>query len=335
MNHYVRFLIIFFLMLALTIPATSIEVKSGGQIVIDQPKEDLIVSGGRVIVSAPIKGDLIVAGGEVEILDNIGGDLIAAGGRVDLRGDVGRKLIVAGGSVRINGNVGKFVIASGGEITIGKTSKINDDVLVAGGKIENRGIIGGNFSGLGGSFKNEGTIAGKQIFKKAKILPPYFSEIFALGFLVLGLLLLWFESSWFERVNIEIKVSGTEIVKRFLLGFVGIIVSGIVIGLLLITIIGIPSALLVLAAFVIALLLSNIFVSYTTGEALISSKKQNPYLYLITGFVILFIAFKLPYIGDLIRLITTSLGFAGMVYVLRDWRKSRESRKSIKNIDET
>jgi hypothetical protein len=328
-------LTILFLTLALAIPVASIEIKSGGRIVIEQPKEDLIVSGGRVIVSAPIKGDLIVAGGEVEVLDNVGGDLIATGGRIDLRGDVGRKLIVAGGSVKISGHVEKFVIASGGEVTIAETSKINGDVLVAGGKIENRGVVDGNFTAFGGSFENKGTIIGEQIFKKAKILPPYFSEIFAFGFLILGFLLIRFESSWFERVNAEIKVRGIELMKRILLGFVGIIISGIVIVLLLITIIGIPSALLILAAFVIALLLSNVFVSYTIGETLISSKKQNPYLYLITGFVILFIAFKLPYIGDLIRLITTSLGFAGMVYVLRDWRKSRESRKSIKNIDET
>ncbi len=325
-SHHVKFLIAFFLILVLITPAASIEIKSGGQILIDKPKEDLIVSGGRVIVSAPIKGDLIVAGGEVEVLNNVSGDLIAAGGRVDLKGDVGRKLIVAGGSVKIDGQVEKFVIASGGEITIGETSKIKGDVFMAGGKIKNRGIVDGNFTALGGSFENKGTIAGKQIFKEAKILPPYFSEIFALGFLLLGLLLLWFESGWFERVNAEIKVSGIEIVKRIFLGFVGIIISGIVIALLLITIIGIPSALLALAAFVIALILSNVFVSYTIGEALISSKKQNPYLYLITGFVILFIAFKLPYIGDLIKLITTSLGFAGIVYVFKGWRESRKGK---------
>ncbi len=324
----IRFLTILSLAFALVtpialIPVASIEIKSGGQILIDEPKEDLIVSGGRVIVSAPIKGDLIVAGGEVYVLGNIGGDLIAAGGRVDLKGGVGKKLIVAGGNVKIDGEVGKLVIACGGEVTVGETSKIKGDVFVAGGKIENYGVVNGNFTALGGSFKNRGTISGEKTFKEVKILPPYFSEIFALGFLLLGFLLLWFESNWFERVNIEIRVSRIEILKRFLLGFVGIIVSSILIGLLLVTIIGIPLALLVLSAFIIALILSNVFVSYTIGKATISSKIQNRYLYLTAGFIILFIAFKLPYIGDLIKLVTTSLGFAGIAYVFKDW-KDRE-----------
>ncbi|WP_048098144.1 bactofilin family protein [Archaeoglobus sulfaticallidus] len=305
----------------LAIPATSVEVKSGDQVHIKQPKDDLIVSGGRVIVDAPVSGDLIVAGGEVEVLDKVAGDLIAAGGKVDLRGDVGGKLIVAGGSLRIEKNVGKFVIASGGEVVIGKNSRIDGDVFVAGGKIENAGIIEGNITVFGKTFENKGFVKGEQIFKETKILPPYFSEIFAFGFLLLGFLLVWFNSDWFERIDSEIGVRSVGLIKKTIFGFIAIIVSAIIVVLLFISVIGIPSALLILSAFTIAILLSNVFVSYTMGKVLLSRKKQNPYLYLVIGFVILFIAFRIPHVGDVIRIITTSLGFGGIIYVVRDWRR--------------
>lgn len=320
------FLAIFFLivvLISLIVPVTSIEVTSGGQVVIDQPKKDLIVSAGKVMVVAPVEGDLIVAGGEVDILNNIGGDLIATGGKIDLKGDVGGKLIAAGGDVRVSGNVGRFVIATGGGVVIEENSEINGDVLLAGGKMENKGFIKGNLTVFGRTFENHGTIMGKQTFKETTILPPYLSEIFAAGFLVLGLIMLWFKSGLFERANSKIEVGGMELIKRILIGLGGIIVSAIIIVLLFISVVGIPSALLVLAAFTIALLLSNLFVSYTAGKSLISSKTRNPYLYFVAGFLVLFIAFRLPYIGDLIRLITTSLGFAGIIYLMRDWRKSK------------
>ncbi|MBO8182272.1 MAG: hypothetical protein H0Z28_05695 [Archaeoglobus sp.] len=313
--------LIFFLFI-LPLPVASLEIESGSQIFVDQPKGDLILSGGRVIVGSQIEGDLIVAGGEVDVLGDVAGDVIAAGGRVNVGGNVGGKLIVAGGSVKVDGNVGKFIIASAGEFIL--TSEVVGDVLVFGGKMENHGVVNGNFTALGGSYANFGTVKGIESFKEVRLLPPYLSEVLALGFLVLGLILLWFDEGFFTRVNSELRVGGKELVKRTVLGFLGLVVAAIIIGLLFVTIVGIPTALVVLATFLIAILLSNLFVAYSIGEVLLSTRKQNAYLYFILGFVILFIAFKIPYVGDIIRGITTSLGFAAIAYVFNDWRIGRK-----------
>ena len=310
-------------------PTTALEIKSGGQVLVDQPKGDLLVSGGRVIVESSVR-DLIVAGGEIDVLGDVKGDLIAAGGRVDVKGDVNGKVIVAGGSVRIDGKVGRFVVATAGEFSVGENSETRD-VLVFGGKIENHGIVNGNLTAIGGSYQNFGVVKGAESFKETRFLPPYFSEIVALGFLLMGLLLLWFDESIFARVNSELKVGGKELVKRLILGFLGMVVVAVIVGLLFVSLVGIPIAAVILSAFVIAILLANLFVAYSIGEVLISSKRQNAYLYLILGFVILYIAFKLPYVGGAVRIVTTSLGFAGTAYVFNDWRESR--RGESKQID--
>jgi hypothetical protein len=320
--------LIFILLLLVAIPAASLEIESGGQILVDQPKEDLILSGGRIVVSSSIKGDLIVAGGEVDVLGNVGGDLIAAGGRVGVSGDVGGKLIVAGGSVNVGGSIGKFVIASAGEFSVGKKSRIAGDLLVFGGKIENRGTVDGNLTAFGGSYENLGTVRGAESFKEIRILPPYISEIFAIGFLILGLILIWLDEGLFTRVSSELRMGGKEVVKKTVFGFLGIVAVAIVAGLLLISIVGIPTALLILAAFVIALLLSNLFVAYSIGEVLLSSRKQNAYLYLVLGFLILFIAFKIPYVGDAAKIVTTSLGFGALAYVFKDWWDGRRGERA-------
>lgn len=306
-----------------SIPAASLEVKSGGEVSIDEQKEDLLVSGGRIVVSSNVKGDLIVAGGEVDVLGNVGGDLIASGGRINLKGDVGGKLIVAGGSVDVGGNVGKFVIAIAGELVIEKPAEIADDVLVFAGRTENFGQVNGNFTTFGGSYENLGSVKGVESFEKVEILPPFFSEILEAGFLVMGLFLLWYDSGLFSRLSSELRVDAKEIVKRTILGFIGIIIAAVVIGLLFISILGIPTALLFLSAFVISLLLANVFVAYSIGEALLLTRKQNVYLYFIIGFVLLFVAFRIPYLGDILRVVTTSLGFAAISYVFRDWRAGK------------
>jgi hypothetical protein len=114
---------------------------------------DAFLAGGEVATAAEVKGDVAAAGGKVSIGGGIGDDLYAAGGdvRVDaivagnarLAGgevDIGPAtvvsgaLTVSGGRVRFDGSAGDNLHASGGQVVVDGT--VRGDAEVRAGEVE-------------------------------------------------------------------------------------------------------------------------------------------------------------------------------------------------------
>ena len=78
--------------------------------------------------------------------------------------------------------------------------------------------------------------------------------------------------------------------------------------------------------FIIALMLSSIFVSFAVGRKIVDlfkvklklNFKFNDLLIFVLGFVILSLLFRIPYAGVLIVIIAVSLGFGAIIYALRE-----------------
>lgn len=76
--------------------------QAGPTVTVSEPVGgDLFAAGGRVAVEQPVSQDAAVAGGDVAVRAAIGQDLRIAGGRVELAAPVGQDLHVAGGQVRL------------------------------------------------------------------------------------------------------------------------------------------------------------------------------------------------------------------------------------------
>ena len=93
----------------------------GGSIEISAPvADDVMLAGGELILKAPIGGDLRVAGGEVSIEANIAGDLLIAGGEVTVHPGVliGGDLLLMAGNLEFHGEVGGDARIMGGEIEL-------------------------------------------------------------------------------------------------------------------------------------------------------------------------------------------------------------------------
>jgi cytoskeletal protein CcmA (bactofilin family) len=114
---------------------------------------DLVATGGTVGVDAAVSGDALVAGGTVRVDGSIEGSLYAGGGRITLDGTVRRnarigggrveidpKAVVtgnvslAGGAIRIEGTVQGYVQAAGGSVVIDGT--VGGDVVASAGSVE-------------------------------------------------------------------------------------------------------------------------------------------------------------------------------------------------------
>ncbi|MCW3130895.1 MAG: hypothetical protein OCU20_07185 [Methanophagales archaeon] len=323
------FLSLLLILLLLLPHVHALQMLSDDQVSIDSPiDDDVFATGGTVTINAPVTS-AVIAGGTVTINAPVSGDVFVAGGQILVNSDIKGKIVAAGGDIDLRGAAENAVIA-GGDIDIHSTTVINRDAVITGGNVSNAGKILGNLTVRADNFLNTGS-AGSIDFKKneglrgLRNLINTFSILMTAGFLIVGIILLKLFPRQFFIVESEIRKSP---VKNTLVGFVLIIASVIVITLLSLTIVGFPIALIMGMLFIIALMLSSIFVSFAVGRKIVDlfkvkfklnfKLKFNDLLIFVLGFVILSLLFRIPYAGVLIVIIAVSLGFGAIIYALRE-----------------
>jgi cytoskeletal protein CcmA (bactofilin family) len=125
---------------------------AGGTVSVTQPVAgDLVAAGGDVDVGAEIGGDALVAGGNVRLGAPIRQGLYAAGGRVAVNATVQRNARIAGGNVTIGpqAKISGNVTVGGGDVRI--SGSIDGYLQVGGGHVVIDGPVGGNVEVGGGA----------------------------------------------------------------------------------------------------------------------------------------------------------------------------------------
>ena len=313
-------LIILALLLLIPSGAQALTFLSGDQPVVDTPiPDDVVVTGGTVTVSAPVDS-LTVAGGMVTVDAPVAGDVVAASGTLIVNGDVGGKVLAAGGEVELNGNATNALV-TGGAVRIGENAVIERDAVISAGEVVNEGSVLGNLMVSGATFRNNGT-AGNVTFEEQQgpgpgpVLPGLFAVLTAIGALILGLLIIKFLPGPFAAVVREVEKSPVVLT---VLGFLAIIVTVILLLLIAVTVVGLPIALVGGLLFIVALLISSLFVAYALGDVIASRTgwRPGPMGIFILGFVILQILMFIPLLGALVQVVAVSLGYGGILYALR------------------
>jgi cytoskeletal protein CcmA (bactofilin family) len=108
----------------------------GGSVRIDQPVPgDLIAAGGNVDVDAPVAGDAMLAGGNLRITAKVEQSVYAGGGRLILDAPIGRNLRVGGGQVDVGpmAAVAGNVTVGGGQVSL--RGPIKGMVTAGGGRV--------------------------------------------------------------------------------------------------------------------------------------------------------------------------------------------------------
>jgi cytoskeletal protein CcmA (bactofilin family) len=131
-------------------PATERHVGSdtfvfGGSVRIDKPVPgDLIAAGGNVDVDAPVAGDAMLAGGNLRITAKVEHSVMAGGGRLILDAPIGRNLRVGGGQVDVGpmAAIGGNVIVGGGQVSL--RGPVKGSVTVGGGRVLIDGPVDGD-----------------------------------------------------------------------------------------------------------------------------------------------------------------------------------------------
>jgi cytoskeletal protein CcmA (bactofilin family) len=247
---------------------------------------------------------------------DIGGDLTAFCGELSLDGRVGKGLRGSIGTLIISGTVNGDVSIKADEITLMPTAKILGDFKYKGkkqAKIESGAFVSGQTLWTKKEAKKEEKPKG--IFSVKSLVTE---SLFLLALMVTGIVLTFI----FKKNARQAKSAVTgSFLKSLGWGFVFMVCIPIAIVILIITIIGIPVALISSFAYAILIYIAKLPVATALGEKIIKAfgKEGEPSLIgsMLLGLVVLTILLNIPYLEWLIYFVVIFTGFGAILISCR------------------
>jgi hypothetical protein len=111
--------------------------------------------------------------------------------------------------------------------------------------------------------------------------------------------------------------------RSLLTGFLALVLIPVAIGVLAVTIVGIPLAIVLFAAYIALLMLSGVFVSYRVGEWLLARAHRaqaSPWTRIALGTLLVSLGMTLPGVGWIVAFIVIVAGLGALALERRDAR---------------
>lgn len=308
-----------------------------------------------ITVRDTVNNDAYLVGHIINVDSTIDGDLLALGSIINIAGTVTQDVRILGGIVNISGTVGRNVTILGGSVNIAPTAVIKGDVINVGKKL----VFGGSSSGLLKFTGEEATISGivgqdaeiyaykvqlddKAVIKRklfllkdsgiqskrfSKIstqkLPSPFKATEYLVVLFIGLLLNKFAHRQLKAVT---KLTKKNFKNNALTGFVVLLIAPVIIGLLALSIIGIPIAIVLATMFVmffafyeipVALALGNFIFDKLDYTKKAEDKKKlwkpDESWHLAVGLFFVQFLFRIPVVGGVTKFVVVLVTTGALV----------------------
>ena len=323
--------------------------------------KDVYVWGNVVNISGVVEGDVIVGGSYVRISGEVKGNVRAFASNLELNGKVGKNATVAGGMVNVNENteINWDLLVAGGVVSV--NGPVNGMIQAAAGNLEVNSHVGQGINATidkGGQFilknnadikgdinytwhqelaKDDGSVVEGEVVRhepsyakggkdaKSILQKGYWGmKLFSFAALLLiGLILLAFAGRFSEKV-------AQKIIEKFGMsigiGFLVFLVTPIAFIFLLITLIGAPLGVILLALFIILLYVSKVFASLMVGTWILTKvfkkKKVDRYLGFLIGLLVLSIIGLIPLLGGLVWVVLCITALGAFLLVKKEVLKS-------------
>jgi cytoskeletal protein CcmA (bactofilin family) len=326
---------------------------AGNTIIIDgHIKGDLICAAQTVTVNGQIDGDLICAVQTININGPINGNLRTMASSISLNGRVGKNITVAAANLTTSASstIGGDLLSalafadlrgkiSGDLAGVGASYTLAGDVLKnvklkidsknsksSGLKILGTASVGGN---VNYTDSKEAQID-KNAKIKGKIVPNIITEqkhegtglaawlwmiiYMIIACWIVGLVLVMV---WPDEIKRLIAIMREKGSSAFGWGTITLLIMPPVLIILMVTLVGIPLALLLALTWIIGLAISRILVAILLGQWLLqryaADKKNNLLLAMFIGVFLAIIIFSIPFIGWLLAFAATIWGLGGIV----------------------
>ncbi|GKS60193.1 hypothetical protein YTPLAS18_37200 [Nitrospira sp.] len=307
---------------------------------------DVYAAGGDVLVDGTVNGDVIVAGAQVTISGTVSQDARVAGGQVTIGGTVGRNLTVGAGTVRLSegavihdnaligagevrlaGSVGQDARIGAGHVIV--SNAIGHDLSVAAGdvRLTSKATVGGvlrYWDDTAPSIDEGATVRGgvarrplPELFKTERIergvtmMRVLVAAANFVSTLLLGLLLTWIYPVFTFNAGDTIRRRPGAALG---VGGIALVAGPFVIGLSLMTVLGIPLGVVLAALYLATLYLARIFAMVWLGLVLLQWVSGVPAVTwaFITGLLTYTILSVIPLVGPLVTLLSLLLGLGAL-----------------------
>jgi len=311
---------------------------------------DVIAAGNIIRITGSVEGNVRVAGNNVEIDANIGKNLNAFGNTVNIseKTSVAWSALLFGSTVNLRGQIGGHL--DGGAVNFKIYGQVGGDSTVHLSNDGNLTLyeeseIGGTLTYKGEAASQltleSGATVGQKEFVVQKIpsiswkslvgwgtgFYVFFKLIKLFGLFVVGLILIaLFHKKLFAVTEAMWKKPANQIGW----GAVYLIVIPIIIFLLLLTVIGLPLAIIAALLYGIALYLTQIFVGLLIGKKALESINKNKEVSLtwamVLGVFIYLLLITIPVIGWLINLVGTIWVLGAIAELLKkiNWQGAKK-----------
>lgn len=314
---------------------------TGGEFAIsDEVPGDVMATGGTITFTGIAHGDYLGAGGSQTIGGQIDGALRAAGGEVEVESRVGRNATVAGGSIELRrGSVvaGSAYLAGGSVVVDGR---VDQSLRIAAGDVVLRGEIGENVTieagtlriaegtRIGGNLRyrtaaNRATIEpGVVVEGETAVLPPRPPSRFPLvlrlvtlgGFLVAGAVAVLLAP---RTAAASADAIWTRPGASLGYGILWMVLLPVVAALLMVTVVGIPLAIIACVAWLIALFLGRAVPAVSIGRMVLRIRPGEDagreVMSFFIGALILIVLQLIPWIGFPVLVVATIVGVGAFV----------------------
>lgn len=316
---------------------------------------DVYVAGQTVTVSGTVNGDVLAAGQVVNINGNVAGDIRVAGQIVNVNGNISRSATIIGQTVSLDQKsaIGTDLVASANSVTL--NGYIRRDVTIGGNSLVVAGNVGRNLgsyitsltlgsdSRIGGNInytsqnnliKQSGATVDGNISRQEPIqTKPAVSPgaiIIDIVWSILALSIIVVAASfliprWLEVVTRQALPAPW---RALLVGLVAIAIAPITFLLLLISVIGVPLAVIGLLVWLVLVLVGYIFFAYYLGRLVFYKNGQTPLATGLTGGLVAALILHIPIINVFMVLIGGCLG-TGML--LLEFKARRPYRYNYEN----
>jgi cytoskeletal protein CcmA (bactofilin family) len=314
---------------------------------------DVFCAGQNITVDATVTGDVICAGQTIHVAGVVEGDVRLAGQSVNIDADVRRNATIASQSITLNpdasvgqdltGGTQNLVLAGGvdRDVTLGSelatvSGRVgrNINAQINNLRIESTATVGGD---VNYTSKQDASIAsGAQITGKTTRTEPqedqkdygkaagafWFSAALYLLFslLLIALAAVLLVPGLVKRVSDQaVEHPG----RTILVGILSLILAPAIIGLCLITIIGIPLAVVLTVAWTLVLMLAGPAFAFYIGRLLLRDNR-NMILIMLVGALVVLVLYLLPVLGLFVALAAGVFG-TGMIVSELMYRYNRPS----------
>lgn len=297
--------------------------RAGDTVVIEEGEtvNGLSATAGTIVVEGTVDGDLRAYAGDVVIAESgeVTGIVRAYAGDVRINGTARDNVLAYAGSVEVGetGYVDQSFGAVAGEVTI--AGELDSDANVFAGEInlERSATIAGDLTYEGELNDRGGEVDGvTQRTKELALVPPagplmvIFSIFMFFANLLLGAILLYVGPRFADAAY---DTCATDPLRTAGAGLAAVGGVALAIALFAITVVGLPLAVALLMVTIVLAWIAAVYGRYVVGEWLLSyTGRENRYLALFVGVVVVGLLGIIPYAGFVIRAVVFLLG-AGIV----------------------